>query len=111
MLCCVQAVGCGAEQEQDLAQATSAALQGGAQVVVVCAPGAAGEHSASALKAELEQLGAVQKAAVSADAGARFVYTTQPARASVVQRRSLLGYKGFGPYTACGPLCQVRNAL
>lgn len=101
-----EVVGC--EAEQDLAQATKSALSSGADVVVVCASKNGQEQSPAGVQAELIQLVSVKKAVAEQDARARFVYTAQPPHSTVVQRRSLLGYKGFGPYTACGPLCQTQ---
>lgn len=102
----VQAIGCGSEQE-DLVESTKSAVGSGAGVVVVCANKDVEGQSAVAMQMEVEQVAAVQKAVAEHDAHARFVYTAQPLRATVAQRRSLLGYKGFGPYTSCGPLCKV----
>lgn len=107
----MQAVNCG--QSEDVAAGVRSALKGAAagspRVVLVCAS-AQPEHSAANLKVELAQLAAVQQAVAEQASEALFIYTAQAPQQVSAQRRSMLTYKGFGPYQVCGPLCKVRGA-
>ena len=87
------------------------------------------DHSPAGLDAELAQLEAVQKAVKTYGFSHVFMYTSQ--MCTDMQRRSLMqanppnprrrfpppppmksaGYYGFGPYKACGQLCQVCASM
>ena len=113
-----QVVGCGTAVE-DLASEVSARLQrvkdGAVEVLLVCSniePAVDGADSG--LQQEVQQLKAVQAAVEAAGVSHVFVYANQPlhqAEELGSKRRSLLSYTGFGSYTVCGPLCQVRHAF
>lgn len=98
----------------DLAAALAEGSSNKLHVVLVCS------HLDDALKgtnaglaAEVEQIMTVQVAVDEARLNHAFVYVTEPKpesglQSSSGQRRSLMAtLTGFGPYTACGPLCQV----
>ncbi|KAL6755272.1 hypothetical protein V8C86DRAFT_2681595 [Haematococcus lacustris] len=108
----VQVLGCEPESK-DTITAAQQAIDVAAQldVLLICSPSS--QHiSPHALQAEMEQLHALHSMLAEAGKKAVVVYAAQPRHAS--QRRSLQAagnatvYSGFGPYTACGPLCQTQ---
>ncbi|KAJ9531613.1 hypothetical protein QJQ45_015072 [Haematococcus lacustris] len=108
----VQVLGCEPESK-DTITAAQQAIDTAAQldVLLICSPSS--QHiSPHALQAEMEQLHALHSMLAEAGKKAVVVYAAQPRHAS--QRRSLQAagnatvYSGFGPYTACGPLCQTQ---
>lgn len=117
--CPTQVVACKAPSEDLKADVAAALAKGnGAKkhVVIVCSNvDAALEGTNAGLAAEVEQLQQVQAAVDAAEIDSVVVYASQPVpraadlAAQAGKRRSLLAtYTGFGPYTSCGTLCQVR---
>lgn len=101
-----QTVGCGSASEDadaDVLQVIESLGEG--SVVVVCS------KASTSLDEELQQLLVLQEAVEAAEMPHIFFYTTSHAKQ---QRRSTMGVPmtepltGFGPYTSCGTLCQVR---
>ena len=110
----------------DLSNEVAAALSGSQQQVVVVCPAADASISGTqaGLEKELDQLLSVQEAIDAEDIKHTFVYISQGKSdlTSNAQRRKVLQsaapppavnivvkqpFKGFGPYTTCGTLCQV----
>ncbi len=117
--CAAQAVGCDGAVTEDLAGEVARAVESdrGLQALLVCASTTSLQSSSVALQAEVDQLQAVQAAALraaGADKHVVFVYANQPfaaSRALQARRRmqstSNVTFSGFGPYTECGPMCIV----
>lgn len=107
----MQMVGCDSPAA-DLSSAVTEVLQQGKslQVLLVCSQvDDARDQTPAGLLAEIEQLNSVQQAVQGVSDNHMVVYTSHTSPLTVA-RRSMLSYKGFGPYQKCGPLCQVRCA-